>query len=193
MARLIDVSKIERIKKACIDVSVAQGIENTSVSKIANTADVSVGYLYRYYISKEELIKSIFSGLFQQTVNEVTRLTQEYKSVKDIVKGFLMFVFENCNTEPNKALFLLKLMTDYSFKMGHKEKDILNDISHEILKMGKNTGEINSSIDKELLYTLLIGSTYFFINMRKREVFSGDRLTEKDADKITELYMKAIA
>ena len=193
MARNIDTSKMENIRKATINVVVEEGIKNASVAKIAKEAKVSTGYLYRFHPSKEELIQEIFKNLFQELVLRLEVLLGKEDKLHKVFRLFILELFNHAKINPNEPLFLLKLMTDYSFRMNEQDKQTLNEIGEKMLAIGYETKEINTSIDSEMLYTLFIGATYFFINMRERKIFNSEKLSQEDVEKITQLYINALA
>ena len=62
MAKKVDQTKIERIRNASVEVISEHGILGGSVASIAERADVSVGYLYRHYPGKTELINDLLEN-----------------------------------------------------------------------------------------------------------------------------------
>lgn len=77
MARITDPTKLEKIKKAAMELVVRHGYRGISIGAIAKKAGVSTGYLYRHYNGKSDLIQDLidnnfktFEELFFQTENE---------------------------------------------------------------------------------------------------------------------------
>ncbi len=58
--RTRDENKQQRIKEAMVRLILREGIEGTSVSKIAREAGVSPATIYVYYDSKEEMMAEVF-------------------------------------------------------------------------------------------------------------------------------------
>ena len=58
--RIRDCSKQQRIKEAMVRLILREGIDGTSVSKIAKEAGVSPATIYVYYNSKEEMLAEVF-------------------------------------------------------------------------------------------------------------------------------------
>jgi len=55
-----------QIKEVALEIIFEEGVQNTSISKIAKRAGISKGLLYNYYESKEEMIREIiFEGMEQ--------------------------------------------------------------------------------------------------------------------------------
>lgn len=60
MTRALDPAKREALIRAGIKLFAARGFHGTSVPDVAKAASVSVGTLYRYFDSKEDLVNVIF-------------------------------------------------------------------------------------------------------------------------------------
>jgi AcrR family transcriptional regulator len=60
MMRKKDDEKKNRIKKAVVQIILAEGFHGTSISKIAKVASVSPATVYIYYENKEEMLKDIY-------------------------------------------------------------------------------------------------------------------------------------
>lgn len=58
--RVKDENKQQRIKEAMVSLILREGIDGTSVSKIAKEAGVSPATIYVYYNSKEEMLAEVF-------------------------------------------------------------------------------------------------------------------------------------
>ena len=58
--RLKDEDKQRRIKEAMVNLILQEGIDGTSVSKIAKEAGVSAATIYVYYDSKEAMLAEVF-------------------------------------------------------------------------------------------------------------------------------------
>jgi AcrR family transcriptional regulator len=58
--RIKDLEKQRRIKDAMVRLILREGIDGTSVSKIAREAGVSPATIYVYYDSKEEMLSEVF-------------------------------------------------------------------------------------------------------------------------------------
>lgn len=58
--RLRDEDKQRRIKEAMVNLILREGIDGTSMSKIAKEAGVSAATIYVYYESKEEMLAEVF-------------------------------------------------------------------------------------------------------------------------------------
>ena len=68
--RIKDESKQQRIKEAMVRLILREGIDGTSVSKIAREAGVSPATIYVYYDSKEEMLAEVFRRTAQMLRNQ---------------------------------------------------------------------------------------------------------------------------
>ena len=78
----IRAEKRELIMKSALKLFAEKGFAATSISDIAQAANISKGLLYNYFASKEEVLKSIWDGLseeFMQMIdpNQDGEVTQE--------------------------------------------------------------------------------------------------------------------
>ena len=59
----IPEEKRQRILKVATNEFASYGFENTSIERIAKKADISVGSIYRYFDSKEDMFITVFIRL----------------------------------------------------------------------------------------------------------------------------------
>ncbi len=193
MARQIDESKLEAIKKATIDIVVQDGITGASISKIADKAQVSAGYLYRFYKGKRELLETLFEERFQIIHDLLLREIEQQKTVKGIISVFIETVYDIANKEPQMIIFVHKLLSDFSFDLSEKFKENVKKICKKVIKTGTETQEINSEISDETLYGVIVGGTLNFINIRLRNIFEKDSFQQDDIEKNIHLVLKTLA
>ena len=103
-----DPDKQHRIKAAMIRLILREGINGTSVSKIAKEAGVSPATIYVYYESKEDMLAEVFREYFHRTYGYLSRrvsagmngaeLTAAFNSLpRQDVFAALDYYFENLN------------------------------------------------------------------------------------------------
>ncbi|PVX51950.1 TetR family transcriptional regulator [Balneicella halophila] len=193
MARQVDENKINAIKKATVETVVIDGISGASISKIASKAGVSVGYLYRFYKGKRELLEALFEERFQMINNLLLDQVYTQNSVEDIVTFFVKTIYEIANTRPQSISFTHKLLSDFSFELPKEFKKDVTNICQRLIKLGHKTGEIDADITDEIIYVLLVGGVLNFVNIRQRRIFEDKEFTQEDVVKTTELLLKALS
>lgn len=193
MSRHIDENKIKAIKKATIEVVVREGVSGASVQKIAQKSKVSVGYLYRFYKGKRELLEALFEERCQVILALLREQVSSQKTVKGIVTLFISTIYNVVQREPQAIGFTHKLLSDFSFELPKEFKADVNQICTEVIKIGQKTGEINPKITNEILYTVVLGGVFNFINIRLRHIFEEKPFDTEDITTTTNLLLKTLA
>ena len=97
--RIRDCSKQQRIKEAMVRLILREGIDGTSVSKIAKEAGVSPATIYVYYNSKEEMLAEVFreysTAPYRYLMQRVTEDMDGDTLIETIVRGCYSFSREH--------------------------------------------------------------------------------------------------
>ena len=97
--RLKDLDKQQRIKEATVSLILREGLNGTSVSKIAREAGVSPATIYVYYSSKEEMFAEVFREYSSQPYSYLRRqirLDMDGRElIETIVRGCYAFTHEH--------------------------------------------------------------------------------------------------
>lgn len=75
MAQILKDDVRNRIVTAAITEFLEKGYENASLRKIASDADMTVGNLYRYYSSKEDLLRNIVAPAYDALSDLVNKVS----------------------------------------------------------------------------------------------------------------------
>ena len=86
------------------------GILNSSVASIAERAGVSVGYLYRHYPGKVDLINDLLEDALRTITDRIYALADETNDIRKIVRGIVEFIIESAATNRPKHKFLIMLL-----------------------------------------------------------------------------------
>ncbi len=193
MARQVDENKIIAIKKATIEIIVQEGISGASVSRIADKAGVSAGYLYRFYRGKRELLEAIFEERFEMIHSLLLQEIERQATIRDMVASFVQRLYTTAQAEPQNIIFTHRLLSDFSFELSQSFKKNVEKICNEVVKIGKATKEIDSKITNEILYAVIVGGVLNFINIRLRNIFDETEFAQRDIDMTVELVLKTLA
>ena len=97
--RTKDQEKQQRIKEAMVNLILREGIDGTSVSKIARDAGVSPATIYVYYNSKEEMFAEVFREYSSQPYSYLMRQVRSdmggNELIETIVRGCYAFSQEH--------------------------------------------------------------------------------------------------
>jgi TetR/AcrR family transcriptional regulator, repressor of fatR-cypB operon len=192
MARIIDETKIERIREATIGMVVNKGFVGASISEIAKKAGVAEGYLYRYYKGKTELVDDLLFTNLNELVNKQEEFLDSLHSVKEIFEQLIRVLFEIANKSPERVKFLFVLMHDYNFRIQESQRTRIHELCSRVKKKGLATREISKSINEEEIF--LLGFTYpiEFINLRFKNIFNKTALGEEEILSVLNVCVNAV-
>ncbi len=180
----------KRILEKAIEIVADKGYSATSTKEIAREAGVSEATLFKYYGSKDELLKTIvlqtIEDFHDYSLNKALPDTLEKSKNKSI--SFLMqqlfeerLEFFKQNSQAIQVLFQ-EMMINEDVKEIFIEK-IWNDmvkVANHIFKQGKSNGELKQ-IDNYFLRTAVFG-IFFFTGIMERQlnIIEGNRYTIKE-------------
>jgi len=134
LERLKEEKKREIMKIAC-KLFAEKGYHNTTIPDIAKALNMSVGNLYNYFSSKEELAKEIMlytSKLLGEKLRRVNELNTDFKEKsRRLVRSFIETALE----EPELINYFLKvyLINREVFKDGCKGFACVSEVVTEIM------------------------------------------------------------
>lgn len=192
MARLIDETKIERIKEATMQMVVAKGFGNASISEIAKKAGVAEGYLYSFYKGKTDLVESLLHFHINELSDKLEGLLNSDLSIEELFQQFISEIFNNAKANPVRTKFLYVLMNDYNFTIQESHRERIYDLCRRVKEKGLQSGEIRADIDEEEIY--LIGVTYpiQFINLRFKNFFNRSEIGVVEIEKVLRICKNSL-
>lgn len=128
----------EKILDAGLQLFGSKGFYNTSVRDIAKAAGISVGLIYNYFKSKEELLKVLLSRAFSNMDKSfnIGEMSSPKKQLLSLIDGYLELVNEN-----KSKVRMLALMGIQQDKF-----DFVEELTHG--KFQTNVSVIESLLNK---------------------------------------------
>jgi len=166
MARITDQSRVERLKEATMKLVAEKGFGGASALLIANHAKVSMGYFYRHYKSKEEMVNALLSEVFIEIAGNIEDLIKKGSRFNEIIKSLVHFFIELANSDPIKIKFFSVLFNDYRFKMEASSKEQVLGYIQRIMEMGQKENELDAKLSADDLFLILVVNTLQTINQR---------------------------
>lgn len=137
--------RYQTILNAAEALFVREGYHQTSINRIADLAEVSVGTVYFYFKNKEDLLIQLLDGisyLFR------SRVGAEFKHADSTLEGFMnagrIFFDEFCRKYPEKVAIMYResigqspLVDEYRKQLHDKS---IKDISGALHRMSENMG-----------------------------------------------------
>ncbi len=192
MARITDVTKIERLKQSTMKLVVERGFGGASAMLIAKDAKVASGYFYMHYKGKYELVNSLLQDVYQEIVVRFKELSELDSTFNETIENLIHHFFNMANADPIKVKFLYVLTNDYSFILDKKIHESTFDIIHKLKDLGHASGQLDEHLNEDDLYLLLFINTIQFINQRYKKNVRQIKLTKKDEEHLLYLINKIL-
>lgn len=183
----ISDSKKEKIFQVAITEFAANGYSGTNINTIAKNADISIGSMYNYFESKEDLFLAIVDhgyGILEEALDEVIT---ENGTVFEIIER--LFRITSAYTKSHKEMNQIYLdlstqgLSSLSKRLSCKMEIITNELYSKILKNAKEKKEIREDINENLIafyidnllvmYQFSLTSNYY---KERMEIFLGEEI-----------------
>lgn len=155
----LSAEKKDRILKVITSEFANNGFEKTSVSQIAHKSGISVGSLYKYFDSKEDM----FSFVVQEGLSELrTMLSELEKADEDIaVKAEIIIreIIKFSKKKPELIKLYCALTADGSSELlsgfAQKIEQISAQIYTNVIEKAQETGDVRKDANPEFFAFLL--------------------------------------
>ncbi len=115
----------EEIKKLILEAArklfISEGVENTTIRKIAQKIEYSVGTVYVYYKDKNDILHDLHTQGFQQLGNDMrvlSKVANPMERLKALGRVYLQFAMEN----PDMYDLMFTLKAPIEFLEHHKDQ-----------------------------------------------------------------------
>lgn len=196
MARITDPNKLEKIKRVTMEMMAENGYKDMAVSKIAKKAEVSVGYLYRHFDGKIDLINTLSNEYFEMFNSQLNASISSDSSLKDVVHLYISTLIDLALDDPVPIMFLSSLVSDRSF---HKEKANgdpiikLEELAKRIIANRTKTGEMRKDLEVADFVLIFVELPLNYVYMRLVNALDSTKLQKSDVSKLTEIIINALS
>lgn len=192
MARITDTNKIEKIKEAAMEMIVTTGFIGASISSIAKRAEVSEGYLYRYYSSKNDLVNDLFAARVSASNERLSNFLQTKESVRDVIEAHVQYIYQSYSINPNQIKFLFMLIHDFTFTIPDGIVESMNEVCLKIRDKGIKEGLFAEDVTAEDIYINIVNLPMQYINSRLRGYFGKTELLPVEIGHIVDRCTNAL-
>lgn len=192
MARIIDESKMERIKAATLEMVVLKGFGGASISEIAHKAGVAEGYLYRHYKGKTDLVNDLLFTNLNHLIQKLESLLDNHHALSEIFEQLTRILFELANQHPERIKFLYVLMHDYNFKIQEEQREKIISLCSRVKEIALKSGEVAPEIDEEEIYLIGVAYPIQLINLHLKNFFNQTNLGEEEIKKVLNIQLNLI-
>lgn len=190
MARPRTGDKPKELRAATVAEVVAVGSTSVSVNKIARRAGLSVGTLYRYHRTKDDLLFSVFLDIKRDIHRAMMQAAHDHKTSKDRLRSMWFALVDFGMQAPGE--FRLAEM------MGSESRAHFDDMAELEVMQGDVLAEIQAGIDDGTLVntpartieTILASPA---ITLARRAALRGDHPNQEEIEQIFALVWRGIA
>lgn len=146
-------------RKKVLDEAIAEfackGYHATSINEIARNANISIGAMYSYFASKEDLFLSIVNEAYDLMNEILQKIGNESKDVFECIRKMLAASREFAVKYPQLNQIYLDIttqaLTSLSVRLSSKLEMITPNLLGEQLKNAKKAGLIDSNLDEKIM------------------------------------------
>ncbi|KRM74903.1 TetR/AcrR family transcriptional regulator [Secundilactobacillus collinoides] len=175
-----DMDKVAAVKQAVYDITINEGYQNLSMSKIAKKAGVSQATIYLTYESKEDMLTSIYVEakdiLDSQTKVDLDPATDIETKLKQLFTNYVKTLLAH----PEQALYMdaVNNTPELIERNVYQEMMHRNDDIQALVTAGQKAGTL-----AKVPFPLLVAFTFDSINSWMKVAYSHH--VEPDEDQIT--------
>lgn len=112
--------RAKKIRAAALELFSSKGFHSTSISEVAQKAEMSKGLMYSYYDSKEDLLKAIVMSLVDESYSFAAAL-EKLATPREKIKATIEYSFEAMEKRPEEVRMLM-MLTMHGDSMGEVSK-----------------------------------------------------------------------
>lgn len=192
MARIVDETKLERVHEATMSLIVSKGYGGASISSIAKEAQVSEGYLYRFYLGKEELVNVLLNTKIKEISESIETYLDKHENAETVMLKLLNSICEIGFTNPTQVKFLYVMLGSYNFSISENIKSFLIEICSKMRKMGIEQCYLSEDLELEHFFNMMIIYPIQYINLRLKEFTRAGGFSEMDKESLINFVMSTL-
>lgn len=188
--------------EVAIDEFAMKGFSSTSINVIARKAQISIGAMYSYFDSKENLFLTIVDNAYCLMESILNEVEVESSDIFDCIKRMLVVSRRFAIEYPQLNQIYLDITTQalsyLSLRLSHKLEIVTPDVLCNKLKQAKLDGMVNYDLDEKvvsfcldnifMMYQFSFSSDYYKERMK---IYIGEERLE-DMEQMEENIIKFI-
>jgi AcrR family transcriptional regulator len=163
----------QTILDSALKLFTTKGYFNTSIQDIRRDANISIGAVYHYFASKEELASALYDSLLEKITADFLAIKNRYDTAHDQCKAIMALLFDLTESNPAQMAFML-----YA-----KHREFIPTVTpicssrpfammREMVQEGINNKEI-VDLDLIIVSNCLFGGMFRLINLRLDNTIAG--------------------
>lgn len=203
--KVISEEKQKKILDAAVEEFSSNGFNGTNINKVAKRAGISIGAMYSYFDSKDDLYLTVVERMFG-VLSKILSEVEVKKDIYEIVEDLFMSAHKYAVSHPQLNQIYLDMSTQSLSKLSRKLSGSLETITKnlyiEVIERARKEKKIIIDVDDRILaflidnlvmmYQFSFTSEYYKGRM---EIFLGQELTddyEKQIKQIVKFIKNAL-
>ena len=163
-----------RLLETAVEEFSEKGFQGTNVNVIAQKAGISVGALYRYFASKEDLYLSVVSRqrrLLEMILSEIDEEADIYSQIKTMFRMAKVYGKKYAQYSRINLELATQPMKQLAERLSDQMESPMADYLIELIRRNKEAGHIDPAVDERvsafcidnllIMYQLASSSHYF--------------------------------
>jgi len=147
----------ENIENIALELFALKGYHATSISQIAQKAGISKGLLYNYFESKEQLLDSIITKVYDE-IMQIVQMSEILPADKQIEQMIIQTIDHLKKNISFWRLYLFLVhQSDIQKKLAKLYEKMRNDYMDYVVKLFQEMGSKNPGMEAMMLGTLFDG------------------------------------
>ena len=155
---VITREKQMQIIEAAIEEFADHGFNGTNINKVAKRAKISIGAMYSYFESKDELFLTVVGHLLELLSKVLGEIDLESSALK-IIKSLFYKAHDYAVLYPQVNQVYLDFsshsLSSLSNRVSKDLETITKNLYYDVIEKAKSKGQIDESIDKGILSFVL--------------------------------------
>ena len=158
-----DFEKQNRIKEAMIQLILQEGIDGTSMSKIAKRAGVSPATIYVYYESKEDMLSEVFREYARKSYDYLMERIHPAMDAGELIEAIVKSCYHFSVEHEEIFSFVEQYSRRPALSGGFSEKECSSDIL-DLIHEYQTRGTIRSFSDLSISAVLFAPVRFLVLN-----------------------------
>ncbi len=145
----------EKVMQAAHEAFAAKGYSGTSINDIAKKAEISIGAMYSYFASKEDLFLSIVNHAYETMDDILKKIANESSDLMDCIERMLVTSRTFAQDYPELNQMYLDITTQALSGLSERLSDRLENITPQLLqrkiKEAKAQGVVAQTVDEKVI------------------------------------------
>ncbi len=155
------VDKRRLILDAAIRVFARQGFHACRVSDIADEAGVAYGLVYHYFVSKEEILNTLFVERWQIMLDAIAEIDSRDVPARDKLYGVAGFIIDSYRHDPDLMKVIIVEVTRAANSFGRTHLDQIRqayDLIEAIVAKAQADGEFKDTVTPQFAALAFYGA-----------------------------------